>query len=113
MSLPEEPLISSVWVTEEDVVYDGPFRTNVSAFLGHFGTRMHMESSSASCWIVRVQERAGDEHGTVELHVYEEPVQQDSPTVCDQCRIIGTYLTRHILFHSSHYADGKVLRPTS
>lgn len=77
-----------IWLSEEPLVYDGPFRRNVQSFLRHFGENVNIEHPLIQAWTIRVEQRFGSS-SSLALHVYKETTDISNPTVCDQCRIIG------------------------
>ena len=80
------------WVpTQERIVYDGGFRTNIGAFLEQFGNPITLQTGAAPvrAWSVDVKETEEDAHPLVQLYVYEDPADVSRPPVCDHCRIIG------------------------
>ena len=63
------------------------FSKNILDFLAAQGTEVQLpELPSIRCWFVILSDGA-------RLHIYAEQVSEESAT-CDQCRIIGAYITR-------------------
>ena len=78
-------------VPRPDVPWNAPFRDAVDAFLSQYGTLVaDLGLPNVSAWVVELGARSGTLPGArPHLHVYEERVEEHTPTVCDPCRIIG------------------------
>lgn len=78
-------------VPRPDVPWNAPFRDAVDAFLSQYGTLVaDLGLPNVSAWVVELGASSGTPLGTrTHLHVYEERVDEHTPTVCDPCRIIG------------------------
>lgn len=84
----------AVWAVEDGVGYDGPFRANIGAFIGHFGSPIPLSSSSIRAWTVDVVDARDKCPRPVQMFIYEDAAASEEPPVCDQCRIIGTVAPR-------------------
>lgn len=78
-----------MWAIGDGVVYDGPFRANIGAFVGHFGSPLPLTCSSIRAWTVDVSDQRQEGGSSVQLYIYEDITTPEDPPVCDQCRIIG------------------------
>lgn len=78
------------WLSEDKAEqYADSFRVNIRSFVEANGTLVDLpEFPGVRAWVVLLTTSAV----TVRLHIYEERVVDDKPTVCDQCRIIGIAL---------------------
>ncbi len=74
------------WIQGDLQTYKGAFRDNVRVFLKEFGTPVvDLGLPLVSCWNVELR----SQQSTVQLQVYEERLNDQSPSFCDPCRIIG------------------------
>jgi hypothetical protein len=74
------------WIPEASQPYVGAFRDNVREFLSAHGTPVpDLDQPRTSGWLVDL---CGS-RASVRLHIYEERVDEQSPTICDPCRIVG------------------------
>jgi hypothetical protein len=64
--------------------YDGPFNKNILNFVRRHGVEVTIPAG-IKCWFITLRD------GT-RMHVYAETVG-DANATCDQCRIMGTYIT--------------------
>ena len=96
-----------VWAVEDGAVYDGPFRANIGAFLGHFGCPVLLRCSSWRAWTIDVVDVRQDSAPPTQLYVYEDIATPEEPPVCDQCRIIGAKLESETLSRRKLTQQGK------
>ena len=85
-----------VWGIEDGVVYDGPFRSNVGAFVDQYGSQLLLGCCSLRAWTVDVLDPRQESAPPVQLYVYEDIATAEDPPVCDQCRIIGERQHPHL-----------------
>lgn len=79
----------AIWTVEDGVVYDGPFRANVGAFIGHFGQPIALSHSAVRAWTVEVVDAKQSGSKATRLFLYEDIAMPEAPPVCDHCRIVG------------------------
>ena len=99
------------WVpTQERIVYDGGFRTNIGAFLKQFGSPITLQTGAAPvrAWTVDVKETEEEAHPLLQLYVYEDPADVTRPPVCDHCRIIGVLKVLIVLVPGQHLQERNV-----
>lgn len=82
-----------VWAVEDGAVYDGSFRANIGAFLGHYGSFIAVTCPTLRAWTVEVFDKGHSNPQLVTLYIYEDTAAPEEPPVCDQCRIIGEQLS--------------------
>ncbi|BDA47154.1 probable PHD finger protein MALE MEIOCYTE DEATH 1 [Coccomyxa sp. Obi] len=74
------------WIQGDLPIYTGAFRDNVRVFLKDYGTPVvDLGLPLVSCWNVELRRQQSSVH----LQVYEERLNDHSPSYCDPCRIIG------------------------
>lgn len=88
-----------VWAVEDGAVYDGPYRANIDAFLGHYGSVVALSCPSLNAWTVEVLDGKQSSSRPVRLYVYEDIATPQEAPVCDQCRIIGEDMLHGICEH--------------
>ena len=72
-------------------LYQNSFRLNVKALASASGVPVPVENfAGLTCWLLPLPGPAA----TLQLHLYEERLDDHAHAACDQCRIIGNSTAR-------------------